>query len=344
MNLIDSCKSKYASLRKLILTPVAIATELKKAFSTDTPTVARKYDVNSFENSEEFDNNLSDFFSREWHTYSNSQFEELKKQADEGDAIAQYKYGRLISIGLQSKVDIDKGKYRKSEWNEKSYEVASKLVDFSFDRAVKYLNLSAEQGLGLAMNALVRLYTNGPNPDVILAVDWWNESKKLCPWSFGGLNINDFADSREKYMGESVDHRKILDEKTKEINELKEKVDKLYSDYSSAKKREEAYYAERNELEKKYDLLVKSASSSSSSSSKSSSRSSGDERVSVRIKYSTDSTMWLLLQGNGQIVTMTKAEYKKLLGDSLKARTAFVRAKFNIPDGIKITGVEISLM
>ena len=40
----------------------------------------------------------------------------------------------------------------------------------------------------------------------------------------------------------------------------------------------------------------------------------------------------------------TRAEYKKLMNDSLKGRTAFVRAKFGISSNFKITGVDISLV
>jgi hypothetical protein len=54
--------------------------------------------------------------------------------------------------------------------------------------------------------------------------------------------------------------------------------------------------------------------------------------------------MWHLIHGSGGVVTMTRAEYKKLMNDSLKGRTAFVRAKFGISSSFKITGVDISLV
>lgn len=69
-------------------------------------------------------------------------------------------------------------------------------------------------------------------------------------------------------------------------------------------------------------------------------RSSRDENVQVRIKYTTDSNMWHLIHGSGGVVTMTRAEYKKLMNDSLKGRTALVRAKFGVSSSFKITGVD----
>jgi hypothetical protein len=138
--------------------------------------------------------------------------------------------------------------------------------------------------------------------------------------------INTLKQMNEKHK---VQYEKLKSE-NEELKSEKEKYERWWrEDYNKAKALEQ-------ELER--------YKSQSSSSSRSSSRSSRDENVQVRIKYTTDSNMWHLIHGSGGVVTMTRAEYKKLMNDSLKGRTAFVRAKFGISSSFKITGVDISLV
>ena len=335
-------ENKYASLCELTQEKVKQIKEVTEKVTTAIKNATRKYDVNSFENSEEFCTNNPDLkaFWKEWQTYSQSQFEALKKRADKGDAIAQYKIGYIISCGRISRAEKARG-CQQTEWDKKAYEITSRWLDDEENR--KYLDLSAQQGLGLAMETLVKLYTDSSSWP-IGAVHWLHEYKKVCPWSSSAnLIIDKFNQSRKVYGVESVvDFQKALKEKTEELQKLKRQYDYYESECRSAQYWEKTYKAERDELEVKCYRLERSASSSSSS--RSSSRSSRDEKVQVRVHYSTDSNIWRLFIGNGQIVTMTKAEYKKLLNDSQKARKAFVQAKFNIPDSIKITGIEISLV
>ena len=86
----------------------------------------------------------------------------------------------------------------------------------------------------------------------------------------------------------------------------------------------------------------RSSSSSSSSSSRSSSSSSDSVRVKVTFKTNV-SSIWLSLHNirETQQVTIPKVEYKSLLNGSMKARIAWVYAKFSIPSSIKVSDVSI---
>ena len=138
------------------------------------------------------------------------------------------------------------------------------------------------------------------------------------------------------------------------IKQLKSENEKLTSEkyqlrseneqLKSEKEKYERWWREDYNKAKALEQELERYKSQSSSSSSSSARSSRDENVQVRIKYTTDSNMWHLIHGSGGVVTMTRAEYKKLMNDSLKGRTAFVRAKFGISSSFKITGVDISLV
>ena len=277
---------------------------------------------------------------------------ELEKDYENGDVRATMILAKLYGTGPIAR--LMPGENEEEEWKywmklaERDNIYAMRMLKEGFCRgSKKYLERN------IVLSIICDICTDflnyrHDNPDTSI----WHTIKKIAWWN------SDEERNQDKYLRKLL-YTIVSEEKatTEELKELKEKYKKLENDYdikSKARDRWYKYYEEEKKLKEeaqneitrlKVEIAqLKKQLSSSSSSSKSSSRSSGDERVSVRIKYSTDSTMWRLLQGNGQIVTMTKAEYKKLLGDSLKARTAFVRAKFNIPDGIKITGVDISLM
>ena len=128
------------------------------------------------------------------------------------------------------------------------------------------------------------------------------------------------------------------------LKQMNEKHKVQYEKLKSEKEKYERWWREDYNKAKALEQELERYKSQSSSSSSSSARSSRDENVQVRIKYTTDSNMWHLIHGSGGVVTMTRSEYKKLMNDSLKGRTAFVRAKFGISSSFKITGVDISLV
>lgn len=329
--------------------------------------VKRKYDVNSIENSKDFCENNPDLkaFHNGWIDMSKSQFEKLLKQAEAGDAIAQYKCGYIIGELFRSKMTLEKDDLSEDsrEMYTKYYNAASKLVDEkSIEDKTYWLEESAKQGLGLAIKKLVDFYLYGPIRWASGALEWNEEYNKVCPW-FGtkGLyyainTVNDIYrkypsvsrlcnKNNEKYFQERKKNETLL----KEYDELKQKYNNVIDDYNKLvrdyKELEQKAINDRKDYNRLVDKVNEklSSSSSSRSTSSSSSRSVGYGDVRVRIKFDTDSTMWTILKGGAKIITMPEDEYKSLLRGSMKARVAFVRDKFNVPSSIAVFDVTISL-
>ena len=292
----------------------------------------KKYDVNSIENTEDWVRGpIIQGFFKEWREYSKGQFEVLLSKAESGDAIAQYECGYIFAELSRFQLFVKKLNNEDSV----ALEHYSKITDVSkaSNLADDWLTKSAEQGFGMAMWDLAEHFVRqGSIKQFLDAVRWKDRCKDVSPWkSDFGLYASLWGkiENAKRYTELSHEYEKLKSE-NEELKSEKEKYERWWrEDYNKAKALEQ-------ELER-----YKSQSSSSSSSS---SRSSRDENVQVRIKYTTDSNMWHLFHGSGGVVTMTRAEYKKLMNDSLKGRTAFVRAKFGISSSFKITGVDISLV
>lgn len=329
--------------------------------------VKRKYDVNSIENSKDFCENNHDLkaFHNGWIDMSKSQFEKLLKQAEAGDAIAQYKCGYIIGDLFCSKMTLEKDDLSEDsrEMYTKYYNAASKLVDEkSIEDKTYWLKESAKQGFGKAMQQLIYLYTYGPGKWATQAVVWNEEYKKVCPWFSSSGRYFEMNTINDRYKAYEVSERyekritkQYWDERTQkeklieENKKLKEKYNNVIDDYNKLvrdyKELEQKAINDRKDYNRLVDKVNEklSSSSSSRSTSSSSSRSVGYGDVRVRIKFDTDSTMWTILKGGAKIITMPEDEYKSLLRGSMKARVAFVRDKFNVPSSIAVFDVSISL-
>lgn len=325
-----------------------------KAFkrSASNASSPRKYDVNSIENSEDYaGGSVIQAFYKEWRKYTKAQFEALLSKAEEGDAITQYECGYIFAELSRFQLFVK----RLDNEDSVALEHYSKITDVSkaSNLADDWLTKSAEQGFGLAMWDLGEHFaTQGSIAQFLDAVRWKDRCKEVNPWrcNFGlYATLWDKIEKSKRYTELSHEYEKLIseNENAKRYTELYHEYEKLKSEKEELKSEKEKYerwWREDYNKAKALEQELERYKSQSSSSSSSSSRSSRDENVQVRIKYTTDSNMWHLIHGSGGVVTMTRAEYKKLMNDSLKGRTAFVRAKFGISSSFKITGMDISLV
>ena len=298
---------------------------------------ATKYDVNSIENSEDFCKNNPDLkaFYSEWKTYDKSQWEELLKEAENGDAIAQYKCGYILAYLSNEKFTLEVWGWKIS-WAKESqalldhYANIFDLSNMTYD-ANKWLRKSANQGFGRAMFELGDHYLHGPQCDIVEAVHWKDKSKEVNPWredynlycnfaQVGQRGVKDYPILRqEKERGADIEERKDY-----WINRCEKE---------EAKNASLNYYIEELEQKlKKAQAEVSAARSSSSSSysSFSSSRSSSDDNVKVEIKYKSQIKENGLTFPKTKVVTMTNAEYRSLRDGSMKARIAYVNSHCGI--------------
>lgn len=322
---------------------------------TQAPTTnasQKKYDVNSIENSEDYARgSVIQAFYKEWRKYTKAQFEALLSKAEEGDAITQYECGYIFAELSRFQLFVK----RLDNEDSVALEHYSKITDVSkaSNLADDWLTKSAEQGFGLAMwNLGEHFATQGSIAQFLDAVRWKDRCKEVNPWrsNFGlYATLWDKIENSKRYTKLYHEYEQLIseNENAKRYTELSHEYEKLKSENEELKSEKEKYerwWREDYNKAKALEQELERYKSQSSSSSTSSSRSSRDENVQVCIKYTTDSNMWHLIHGSGGVVTMTRAEYKKLMNDSLKGRTAFVRAKFGISSSFKITGVDISLV
>ena len=277
---------------------------------------------------------------------------ELEKDYENGDVRATMILAKLYSTGPIAR--LMPGENEEEQWKywmklaERDNIYAMCMLKEGFRRgSKKYLERN------IVLSIICDICTDfleyrHDNPDTSI----WHTIKKIAWWN------SDEEWNQDKYLRKLlytiVSNKKATEEELKELKEKYKKLeddlstaigarDRWYKCYEEEKKLKEEAQNEITRLKVEIVQLEKQLSSSSSAS-KSSSRSSRDENVQVRIKYTTDSNMWHLIHGSGGVVTMTRSEYKKLMNDSLKGRTAFVRAKFGISSSFKITGVDISLV
>ena len=277
---------------------------------------------------------------------------ELEKDYENGDVRATMILAKLYSTGPIAR--FMPGENEEEQWKywmklaERDNIYAMRMLKEGFCRgSKKYLERN------IVLSIICEICTDfleyrHDNPDTSI----WHTIKKIAWWN------SDEEWNQDKCLRTLLYTIVSREKATKEeLKELKEKYKKLEDDLSTAIGARDRWYKcyeeekklkeeAQNEITRlKVEIAqLKTQLSSSSSASKSSSRSSRDENVQVCIKYTTDSNMWHLIHGSGGVVTMTRAEYKKLMNDSLKGRTAFVRAKFGISSSFKITGVDISLV
>lgn len=300
---------------------------------------ATKYDANSRENSKDFYDNDPDLraFYENWKKYTPEQVDAVKKEAEAGDAIAQYKIGHMLSDLLCYKFEADSvhdlDGIRKAG-KDYAYRLRKKVLegqlDLTTDEAIKWLYASAKQGFGLAMKELARLNIDGPDPHIQNAVKWYQEYRKVCSWDdiigilWGGdrmikdhIMLTSKIDVYERQLKEKD---KFIAERDRQIEGKDNRIDGLEEELKQLRKDYEDTCASEEKFRDKY-LALKYADSRSSSSSSSS---YDDDEVSVLIKYKATTRLGGAAALMEETISMSKDEYKSLLKGSMKARVAYV--------------------
>lgn len=315
----------------------------------------QKYDANSIENSKEFWENDQEWdesgFFGEYRTYTKAQYNTLLKKAKAGDAIAQFKCGYITKELVWSQYIVEVSEDYPSEFQRKSLKMAEKLlenykdiiIDFTEEDAYKWLEAAAEQGLGIAAIHVMQMALSNPRLGDYLpkAMEYYQKVKELIPWKdwltgrcLGRIERMEIA------LEEALDMpilEERIEELTEENEELKEKIEELENDLSIEKKKKNQAENQYNQLEEQYhellqvrDNLLDKYHALNTEYNK-----LKDEIQNLKAKKASDSidveVTFDSYEGVKKKKTrISKSEYKSLLNGSMKARIAWVNAKFSI--------------
>lgn len=299
----------------------------------------QKYDANSIENSKEFWENdqewdESGFFGEYW-TYTKAQYNTLLKKAKAGDAIAQFKCGYITKELVWSQYIVEVSEDYPYEFQPIELKRAEKLlenykdiiIDFTEEDAYKWLEAAAEQGLGIAAIHVMQMALSNPRLSDYLpkAMEYYQKVKELIPWKtwltgrcYGRIERMEIA------LEEALDIP-ILEERIKELTEeneeLKEKIEELENDLSIEKNK-------KNQAEDKYHALNTEYNKLK------------DEIQNLKAKKASDSidvevTFDCIAGVKKKKMRISKSEYKSLVNGSMKARIAWVNAKFSVPSYLR---------
>ena len=314
-----------STAEKLKLELESVGAEVKICSKTQAPTTnasQKKYDVNSIENSEDYARgSVIQAFYKEWRKYTKVQFEALLSKAEEGDAITQYECGYIFAELSRFQLFVK----RLDNENSVALEHYSKITDVSkaSNLADDWLTKSAEQGFGLAMWDLGEHFaTQGSIAQFLDAVRWKDRCKEVNPWR---SNFGLYATLWDK-IENSKRYTKLYHE-YEQLKSEKEKYERLWREKCDITKALEKRYDEllqvRDNLLDKYHALNTEYNKLK------------DEIQNLKAKKASDSidvevtfdSYWGVKKKKTRI---SKSEYKSLLNGSMKARIAWVNAKFSI--------------
>lgn len=330
-------KKTEAPIENVTATPEEQA-EKRKTTKKDIVPI-QKYDANSIENSKEFWENdqewdESGFFGEYW-TYTKAQYNTLLKKAKAGDAIAQFKCGYITKELVWSQYILEVSEDYPCEFQPISLKRAEKLlenykdiiIDFTEEDAYKWLEAAAEQGLGIAAIHVMQMALSNPRLSDYLpkAMEYYQKVKELIPWdTWQTGRCCERIERMETALEDALD-MPILEERIKELTEeneeLKEKIEELENDLSIEKKK-------KNQAEDKYHALNTEYNKLK------------DEIQNLKAKKASDSidvevTFDWITGVKKKRMRISKSEYKSLLNGSMKARIAWVNAKFSIPSYLR---------
>ena len=314
-----------STAEKLKLELESVGAEVKICSKTQAPTTnasQKKYDVNSIENSEDYARgSVIQAFYKEWRKYTKVQFEALLSKAEEGDAITQYECGYIFAELSRFQLFVK----RLDNENSVALEHYSKITDVSkaSNLADDWLTKSAEQGFGLAMWDLGEHFaTQGSIAQFLDAVRWKDRCKEVNPWR---SNFGLYATLWDK-IENSKRYTKLYHE-YEQLKSEKEKYERLWREKCDITKALEKRYDEllqvRDNLLDKYHALNTEYNKLK------------DEIQNLKAKKASDSidvevtfdSYWGVKKKKTRI---SKSEYKSLLNGSMKARIAWVNAKFSL--------------